>query len=127
MRQKRRLFFLRLSCSIPCLQNCNYSGFSRLIGTDITNIAKDIRENHKKDKETGEDNNPLTEVIDIVEEYATATDPMKATLTTLSKQLGMNFNKMDPAEIQFFTGIVEKYSTVYKSMLPKTGRGKKKK
>jgi len=39
----------------------------------------------------------------------------------------MNFNKMDPAEIQFFTGIVEKYSNVYKSMLPKTGRGKKKK
>ena len=62
-----------------------------------------------------------------MEEYATATDPMKATLTTLSKQLGMNFNKMDPAEIQFFTGIVEKYSTVYKNMLPKTGRGKKKK
>ena len=32
---------------------------------------------------------------------------------------------MDPAEVQFFTGIVEKYSSVYKSMLPK-GRGKKK-
>lgn len=99
--------------------------FSRLIGTDITNIAKDIRENHKKDKETGEDNNPLTEVIDIVQEYATATDPMKATLSTLSRQLGMNFNKMDPAEIQFFTGIVEKYSNVYKGMLPKKGRGKR--
>ena len=99
--------------------------FSRLIGTDITNIAKDIRENHKKDKETGEDNNPLTEVIDIVQEYATATDPMKATLSTLSRQLGMSFNKMDPAEIQFFTGIVEKYSNVYKGMLPKKGRGKR--
>ena len=69
--------------------------------------------------------NPLTEVIDIVQEYATATDPMKATLSTLSRQLGMNFNKMDPAEIQFFTGIVEKYSNVYKSMLPKKGRGKR--
>ena len=52
---------------------------------------------------------------------------MKATLSTLSKQLGMNFSKMDPAEIQFFTAMVEKYSTVYKSMLPKNGRGKTKK
>lgn len=99
--------------------------FSRLIGTDITKIAKDIKENHKKDTETGDDNNPVSDVIDIVQEYATATDPMKATLSTLGKQLGMNFNKMDPAEIQFFTGIVEKYSSVYKSMLPKKGRGKK--
>ena len=63
--------------------------------------------------------------VDIVKEYATATDPMKATLSTLSKQLGMNFNKMDPAEVQFFTTLVEKYSTVYRSMLPKKGRGKK--
>ena len=54
-----------------------------------------------------------------------ATDPMKATLSTLSKQLGMNFNKMDPAEVQFFTTLVEKYSTTYRSMLPRKGRGKK--
>lgn len=99
--------------------------FARLIGNDITSIAKDIKEKHKKDIETGEDNNPITEVIDIIQEYSTATDPMKATLSALSKQLGLNFNKMDPAEVQFFTGIVEKYSSVYKSMLPK-GRGKKK-
>jgi hypothetical protein len=50
---------------------------------------------------------------------------MKATLTTLSRQLGMNFNKMDPAEVQFFATLVEKYSSVYRSMLPKKGRGKK--
>lgn len=99
--------------------------FARLIGNDIISIAKDIKEKHKKDIETGDDNNPITEVIDIIQEYSTATDPMKATLSTLSKQLGLNFNKMDPAEVQFFTGIVEKYSSVYKSMLPK-GRGKKK-
>lgn len=84
-----------------------------------------IKESHHRDAETGDANNPLTDVIDVVKEYATATDPMKATLTTLSKQLGMNFNKMDPAEVQFFTTLVEKYSTVYRSMLPKKGRGKK--
>ncbi len=99
--------------------------FSRLICEDITVIAKDIKESHRRDTETGDENNPLTDVIDVVKEYTTATDPMKATLSTLSKQLGMNFNKMDPAEIQFFTTLVEKYSTVYRSMLPKKGRGKK--
>ncbi len=69
-------------------------------------------------------NNPLTDVINIVNEYKNTPDPMKATLTTLSKQLGMNFNKMDASEVLFFKTIVEKYSTVYRSMLTKKGRGK---
>ena len=99
--------------------------FSRLISEDITEIARDIKVSHLRDSETGDANNPLTDVIDVVKEYATATDPMKATLSTLSKQLGMNFSKMDPAEVHFFTTLVEKYSSVYKSMLPKKGRGKK--
>lgn len=101
--------------------------FSRLIGFDITKIAKDLKESHKKDKETGETTSPLSEVIDIVQEYSTATDPMKAALSTLSRQLGMNFNKMDPPEIQFFTTIVEKYSNVYKSMINSRKGGKRKK
>ena len=99
--------------------------FSRLICEDITSIAKDIKESHRRDVETGDENNPLTDVIDVVKKFAMATDPMKATLSTLSKQLGMNFNKMDPAEVQFFTTLIEKYSTSYRSMLPKKGRGKK--
>ncbi len=101
--------------------------FSRLICEDITTIARDIKESHHRDAETGDANNPLTDVIDIVKEYSTATDPMKATLSTLSKQLGINFQKMDPAETEFFTTIIEKYSTVYRTFLSKNGRGKKKK
>lgn len=99
--------------------------FSRRIFEDISAIAKDIKQSHRRDTETGDENDSLTDVIDIVEEYAAATGPMKATLSTLSKQLGMNFNKMDPTEVQFFTTLVEKYSTSYRSMLPKKGRGKK--
>ena len=99
--------------------------FSRLISEDIVQIAKGIKESHRRDKETGDANNPLTDVINIVNEYKNTSDPMKATLTTLSKQLGMNFNKMDASEVLFFKTIVEKYSTVYRSMLPKKGRGKK--
>ena len=99
--------------------------FSRLISEDITGIAKNIKESHRRDKETGDANNPLSDVINIVNEYKNSPDPMKATLTTLGKQLGMNFNKMDASEVLFFKTIVEKYSTVYRSMLPKKGRGKK--
>lgn len=99
--------------------------FSRRIFEDISAIAKDIKQSHRRDTETGDENSPLTDVIDVVKEFAMATNPMKATLSTLSKQLGMNFNKMDPAEVQFFTTLVEKYSSVYKSMLTKRGRGKK--
>lgn len=99
--------------------------FSRLICEDIAAITKDIKKSHRRDLETGDENNPLNDIFDVVKEYAAATDPMKATLTTLSKQLGMNFSKMDPAEVQFFTTLVEKYSTVYRSMLVKKGRGKK--
>lgn len=99
--------------------------FSRRIFEDISAIAKDIKQSHRRDTETGDENSPLKDVIDVVKEFAMATDPMKATLSTLSKQLGMNFNKMDPAEVQFFTTLVEKYSTSYRSMLPKKGRGKK--
>ena len=61
----------------------------------------------------------------MVNGYASAPDPMKATLTTLSRQLGMNFTKMDAAEVQFFTTLVEKYSNVYKAMVNRKGRGKR--
>ena len=110
------------------LKACEIDGddyFSRLIGEDITKIARSIKEAHRKDAETGDDNDPLNEVLDIVKEYSSNTDPMKATLFTLGRQLGMNFNKMDPPEVQFFTTIVEKYSTVYQKMKPRKGRGKK--
>ena len=99
--------------------------FSRLISEDITKIARSIKEAHSKDAETGDDNDPLNEVLDIVNEYSSNTDTMKATLYTVGRQLGMNFKKMDPPEVQFFTTIVEKYSTVYQKMKQHKGRGKK--
>ena len=99
--------------------------FSRLIGEDITQIAKDIKEKHRKDKETGEENNPLSDVMDVIKEYKNDTDPMKTTLSALGKQLGINFKKMDPMELSFFTTLIKKYSSVYRNMLPKKGRGKR--
>ena len=113
---------------IKTLRQCEINEddyFSRLIGEDMKDIARDIRDTHHKDKDTADDYNPLTEVLDVVNGYASAPDPMKATLTTLSRQLGMNFTKMDAAEVQFFTTLVEKYSNVYKAMVHKKGRGKR--
>lgn len=99
--------------------------FSRLIGFDITAIAKDLKEMHKKDKETGEDNSPLSEAIDIIKEYDSTAGAMKTTLSVLSKQLGINFSRMDPYELQSFTTIIEKYSDTYKKFLPKRGKSKR--
>ena len=44
--------------------------FSRRIFEDISAIAKDIKQSHRRDAETGDDNDPLTDVIDIVKEYS---------------------------------------------------------
>ncbi|MCR5321695.1 MAG: helix-turn-helix domain-containing protein [Lachnospiraceae bacterium] len=99
--------------------------FDRLLFEDLKTISKDIRETHCHDKESGEENNPLKEVTDMVKEYATTKDPTKTTLTILGKQLGMNFNKMEQSEVIFFSNIVQKYSTVYKSITSKKGRGRK--
>ena len=101
--------------------------FGRLIGDDITHIAKDIKEKHRTDSDTGEPNSPLTDVIDIANEYRAASDQEKATLAVLGKQLGINFKKMDPMEIVSFSTLVKKYSSVYKNAVVQKGRGKRKK
>ena len=37
-----------------------------------------IKKSHRRDVEIGDENNTLTDVIDVVKEFAVATDPMKA-------------------------------------------------
>ena len=99
--------------------------FDRLISNDIKKITKDIKDAHRRDKETGDENNPLTDIIDAYQEFKKAKDPMKGTLTLLSKQLGISFNKMDPMEIVSLSNIVKRHSSVYRSMVTGKGRGKK--
>lgn len=96
--------------------------FSRLIGEDITAIAKDLKEIHKKDKETSDDHSPLSEALDIIEEFEQASGALKKTLVVLGRQLDMNIPKMDPCDLQAFTNLIEKYSNVYKRQI--AGRGK---
>lgn len=101
--------------------------FSRLIFNDMKEIVSDIKNAHRKDSDTADDYNPLIDALDVVEEYSKVKDPMKTTLATLGKQLGINFNKMSPAELRTFSSFVEKYSTNYKNTFGRKGRGKKSK
>ena len=96
--------------------------FSRLIGEDITAIAKDLKEIHKKDKETSDDHSPLSEALDIIEEFEQASGALKKTLVVLGRQLDMNIPKMDPCDQQAITNLNEKNSNVYKRQI--AGRGK---
>ncbi len=99
--------------------------FGKLMCDDLTSIARDIKQAHRKDHETADEgDNPLNEIYDFVDEYLKADDPLKGTLLVLGKMLGMNMTKMDSAELEFFISIVEKYSTVYRNMV-KRSRGKK--
>ena len=99
--------------------------FSRLIGEDITAIAKDLKEIHKKDKETSDDHSPLSEALDIIEEFEQASGALKKTLVVLGRQLDMNIPKMDPCDLQAFTNLIEKYSNVYKRQIARSGKSKR--
>ena len=81
---------------------------------DITTIAKDLKEIHRKDKETSDDHSPLSEALDIIEEFEQASGALKKTLVVLGRQLDMNIPKMDPCDLQAFTNLIEKYSNAYK-------------
>lgn len=98
--------------------------FSRLIGEDITVIAKDLKEIHKKERETSDNHSPLSEAFEIIVEFEQTSGALKKTLVVLGRQLDMNNTKMDPCDLQAFTNLCEKYSNVYKRQL--SGRGKSK-
>ena len=88
------------------------------------NDLEDLKEIHHKDKETSDDHSPLSEALDIIEEFEQASGALKKTLVVLGRQLDMNIPKMDPCDLQAFTNLIEKYSNVYKRQI--AGRGKSK-
>lgn len=115
----------------PCLQDFpltlidedNY--FNNLLGNDISAIAKNLRELHKKDSNTGSDDTVFDEFMDTCEEVQKADSITQKQMLTYSKLFQMNFTKMDPYEFKTFMDIVERYSTAFKSAKG-NGRGKKK-
>ncbi len=99
--------------------------FSNLLGNNITKIAKDIRDAHATDVETGD---PTTEVDDInetIKAVKNADNATKAQLAVYSKIFKINFNKMQEYEFELFTDILNRYSDLIKPVKG-NGRGKKK-
>lgn len=100
--------------------------FNNLLGNDIVKIAKDIRETHSKDSETGEPTTPIDDILGTFEDLQKADNATQAQMVMYSKLFKINFTKMDPSEFKTFTDILQRYSDLYKPVKG-NGRGKKKK
>ena len=100
--------------------------FNNLLGNDIVKIAKDLRDAHSKDAETGDATTPVDDILDSFEELKTADNATQAQMIMYSKLFKINFTKMDPYEFKTFTNILQRYSDLCKPVKG-TGRGKKKK
>lgn len=99
--------------------------FANLLRNDIAGIAKDIKEAHKKDSNTGSDTTEVDEIEDAFEQVQKADNATQAQMIMYSKMFKINFSKMDPYEFKTFTDILQRYSDAFKT--PKgNGRGKKK-
>lgn len=99
--------------------------FANLLGNDITGIAKDIKEAHKKDSNTGSDTTEVDEIEDAFEQVQKADNATQAQMIMYSKMFKINFSKMDSHEFKTFTDILQRYSDAFK--VPKgNGRGKRK-
>ena len=88
--------------------------------------AKDIRDAHSKDAETGDMTTPVDDILDSFEELKTADNATQAQMIMYSKLFKINFTKMDPYEFKTFTDILQRYSALCKP-IKGNGRGKKKK
>lgn len=104
----------------------DYSSKQRAIKNDLSLIARDIKEAHKNDSSTGEDETPVDEVLDAFEEVQKAGNATQAQMLMYSKMFKINFTKMDPYEFKTFTDILQRYSDAFKTQKG-NGRGKKKK
>ena len=100
--------------------------FNNLLGNDIVKIAKDLRDAHSKDAETGDATTPVDDILDSFEELKTADNATQAQMIMYSKLFKINFTKMNPYEFKTFTDILQRYSDLCKPVKG-TGRGKKKK
>ena len=68
--------------------------FANLLGNDIAEIAKDIKETHKKDSNTGSDTTEVDEIEDAFEQVQKADNATQAQMIMYSKMFKINFSKM---------------------------------
>ena len=100
--------------------------FNNLLGNDIAKIAKDLRDAHGKDAETGDQTTPVDDMLGTFEELKKADNSTQAQMIMFSKLFKINFTKMDPYEFKIFTDILQRYSDLCKPVKG-NGRGRKKK
>lgn len=99
--------------------------FANLLDNDIAEIAKDIKEAHKKDSSTGSDTTEVDEIEDAFEQVQKAYNATKAQIIMYSKMFKIIFSKMNSYEFKTFTEILQRYSDAFK-VQKGNGRGKKK-
>ena len=100
--------------------------FNNLLGNDIAKIAKDLRDAHGKDADTGDQITPVEDLLGTFDELRKADNATQAQMVMYSKLFKINFTKMDPYEFKTFTDILQRYSDLCKPVKG-NGRGKKKK
>jgi transcriptional regulator with XRE-family HTH domain len=100
--------------------------FNNLLGNDIAKIAKDLRDAHGKDADTGEQITPVEDMLGTFDELRKADNATQAQMVMYSKLFKINFTKMDSYEFKTFTDILQRYSDLCKPVKG-NGRGKKKK
>ena len=100
--------------------------FNNLLGNDIAKIAKDLRDAHGKDADTGDQITPVEDILGTFDELRKADNATQAQMVMYSKLFKINFTKMDPYEFKTFTDILQRYSDLCKPVKG-NGRGKKKK
>ena len=88
--------------------------FNNLLGNDISKIAKDIRDAHGKDADTGDQTTPVDDLNETIKSVKDADDATKAQLAIYGKMLKINFNKMEEYERDLFTDILSRYSDLLK-------------
>ena len=115
---------ISISLEAASINEDNY--FNNLLGNDIVKIAKDLREAHGKDTDTGDQITPVEDMLGTFDELRKADNATQAQMVMYSKLFKINFTKMDPYEFKTFTDILQRYSDLCKPVKG-NGRGKKKK
>lgn len=112
--------------------------FGNMIANDIKEISKDIRQNHIKDAETADKENPINELIDatndLLKDIKSETSADKPSLPSRksidpylriwAQTMKLKLHELTDEELDFLGNILMKHSTI--SSPKKPGRGRKK-
>ena len=82
---------------------CNYAKYPIATAFSKLRLAKDIRDAHSKDAETGEATTPVDDILDSFEELKAADNATQAQMVMYSKLLKINFTNHSKKKRQVYT------------------------